>query len=56
MCGENGEYHTFSYDGSIFKTKIDFKVSDISKISYEFKMDTGEWKEFEYWQARLCVS
>ena len=56
VCGENGEYHTFSYDGNIFKTKIDFKISDISKISYEFKMDTGEWKEFEYWQAKLCVS
>ncbi|MCC6182323.1 MAG: diphthine--ammonia ligase [Bacteroidia bacterium] len=56
VCGENGEYHTFSYDGSIFKTKIDFKVSDISKISYDFKMDTGKWESFEYWQARLSVS
>ncbi|HLZ17693.1 MAG TPA: diphthine--ammonia ligase, partial [Cyclobacteriaceae bacterium] len=23
-CGENGEYHTFCYDGPLFKTKIDF--------------------------------
>ncbi|HXU25590.1 MAG TPA: diphthine--ammonia ligase [Bacteroidia bacterium] len=24
-CGENGEYHTFCYDGPIFKNKIEFK-------------------------------
>ena len=23
-CGENGEYHTFCYDGPLFKKKIDF--------------------------------
>ncbi|WP_244835101.1 diphthine--ammonia ligase [Clostridium sp. BJN0001] len=26
VCGENGEYHTFVYDGPLFKNKIDFKV------------------------------
>ena len=25
-CGENGEYHTFCYDGPIFKKKIDFTI------------------------------
>jgi uncharacterized protein (TIGR00290 family) len=24
-CGENGEYHTFCFDGPLFKQKIDFK-------------------------------
>ena len=28
LCGENGEFHTFVYDGPIFKTKIDFKVGE----------------------------
>ena len=23
-CGENGEFHTFCYDGPIFKQSIDF--------------------------------
>jgi uncharacterized protein (TIGR00290 family) len=28
-CGENGEFHSFVYDGPIFKKKIYFKVGDI---------------------------
>ena len=27
-CGENGEYHTFVFDGPIFKKPISFKVGD----------------------------
>lgn len=27
-CGENGEYHTFCYDGSLFKKKILFSVGE----------------------------
>jgi uncharacterized protein (TIGR00290 family) len=27
-CGENGEYHTFCYDGSIFKKKINFQIGE----------------------------
>lgn len=55
LCGENGEYHTFVYDGKLFKTKIDFEISETKKISYEFKMDNGEMKSFEYWQAELLA-
>jgi uncharacterized protein (TIGR00290 family) len=28
-CGENGEFHTFVYDGPIFNNKIDFEKGDI---------------------------
>lgn len=28
-CGENGEFHTFVYDGPIFKEKIPFKIGDV---------------------------
>lgn len=28
LCGENGEYHTFVYDGSIFKKPVEFKVGN----------------------------
>lgn len=52
-CGENGEYHTFSYDGEIFKTKINLEITGAAKRTYEFKMDTGEMKSFEYWQAEM---
>ncbi|MBP1888477.1 uncharacterized protein (TIGR00290 family) [Clostridium moniliforme] len=27
-CGENGEYHTFVYDGPIFKNEIGFKIGE----------------------------
>jgi len=27
-CGENGEYHTFCYDGPLFKNRIDFTVGE----------------------------
>ncbi|MDG6906425.1 MAG: adenine nucleotide alpha hydrolase [Nitrososphaerota archaeon] len=28
-CGENGEFHTFVYDGPIFRKKIDVKVGEV---------------------------
>ena len=28
ICGENGEYHTFVYDGPIFKNKIDLYIKE----------------------------
>lgn len=53
LCGENGEYHTFSYDGKLFKTKVNFEIVRANKITYDFKMDTGEMKSYEYWQAEI---
>ncbi|WIV12924.1 diphthine--ammonia ligase [Proteiniborus sp. MB09-C3] len=29
ICGEDGEYHTFVYDGPLFKESIDFKFDEI---------------------------
>ncbi|AOR28817.1 ATP-binding domain-containing protein [Formosa sp. Hel1_33_131] len=34
-CGENGEFHTFCYDGPIFKKPIKFNIGD--KILREYK-------------------
>ena len=28
-CGENGEFHTFVYDGPIFNKSIDYRIGDI---------------------------
>lgn len=52
-CGENGEYHTFAYDGPLFKEKIDFKITGIHKTSNHFRLDTGETKRYDYWQAEF---
>lgn len=38
-CGENGEYHTFCYDGPIFKKKINFIAGEKVYKALEVKMD-----------------
>ncbi|WP_353166516.1 ATP-binding protein [Empedobacter brevis] len=53
VCGENGEYHTFSYAGDLFKTPFDFAILQTVLITHEFKLDTGEIKKCDYWQAKL---
>lgn len=55
ICGENGEYHTFSYAGGLFKKAIDFSISLTNKISYDIKLDNGQTKTFEYWQGEIVV-
>lgn len=32
ICGENGEYHTFAFDGPIFKNQVEFKAGQIIKV------------------------
>ena len=33
-CGENGEFHTFVYDGPLFKTPITFETGTIVHRTY----------------------
>jgi uncharacterized protein (TIGR00290 family) len=54
-CGENGEYHSFVFDGPIFKEKIDFEKGEIVYRDYapttrqndntpaNIAWDTGFW-------------
>lgn len=35
-CGENGEFHSFCYEGPIFNKSIDFKINSISEQKYEY--------------------
>ena len=35
LCGENGEFHTFTFDGPIFSKPIDFEVGEIVYRKYE---------------------
>ena len=55
VCGENGEYHTLSYAGGLFKKKVEFTISETVKTSFDFTLDTGETKTFEYWQAEFQI-
>jgi uncharacterized protein (TIGR00290 family) len=38
-CGENGEYHTFCYDGPLFKKKIRFTIGEKVYKALEIKTD-----------------
>ena len=51
VCGENGEYHTFAYDGELFSHPVDFNIIETRKMMYEFKLANGEEKTYHYWQA-----
>lgn len=48
-CGENGEFHTFVYDGPIFKEKISFERGEV--YQKEYPSPDGNWdSEFAYLQ------
>ncbi|HLP52027.1 MAG TPA: diphthine--ammonia ligase [Chitinophagales bacterium] len=57
VCGENGEFHTFCYDGPIFKTPVDIMVGEKIYKPLELKTDdcdqAGETKGF--WFAELIL-
>ena len=36
ICGENGEFHTFVYEGPLFKEKISFKRGEIVLRDHRF--------------------
>ena len=52
-CGENGEFHTFVYDGPVFKSTIPIRMGDVVRKTYSFnkraedgtieKMETAFW-------------
>ncbi|WP_166925091.1 Dph6-related ATP pyrophosphatase [Flavobacterium poyangense] len=35
LCGENGEFHTFTFDGPLFSEPIDFEIGEIVYRKYE---------------------
>jgi uncharacterized protein (TIGR00290 family) len=39
-CGENGEFHTFCFDGPIFKKRIEFSIGDRVYKPLEIKKDS----------------
>ncbi|WP_415329168.1 diphthine--ammonia ligase [Chryseobacterium sp. MMS23-Vi53] len=54
-CGENGEFHTFTFDGPIFKNPIDFKVGETVKKTYPKPKsnDNEENGEYVFWFCDL---
>lgn len=51
--GENGEYHTFCYDGPIFRQPVPFLLGRPFSQSYDIRLDDGTVKTYSYWFADL---
>ena len=49
-CGENGEFHTFVYDGALFKNPVNVKVADV--YQHKISFPTGE---ASYYYANLTI-
>ncbi len=38
VCGENGEFHTFVFDGPIFRERVAFSLGDTVNKTYSYKI------------------
>lgn len=47
-CGENGEFHTFTFDGPIFKKPVQFEIGETVKKTYPKPKTTSEEQDEEY--------
>ncbi|MCT4666120.1 MAG: adenine nucleotide alpha hydrolase [Flavobacteriales bacterium] len=47
-CGENGEFHTFCYDGPIFSKPVAFEIGEKIKRSYP-KPNAMDGETIDYW-------
>lgn len=41
-CGENGEFHSFVYEGPLFNNPIKITIGDVEVHEYHFKDDQGK--------------
>lgn len=64
VCGENGEFHTFTFDGPIFSERIDFEIGEIVYRKYEkpkdqntsntgCDTDAGDVFDYGFWYCDL---
>lgn len=57
-CGENGEFHSYAFDGPIFKHPIQVEVNEILIHTYEHQLKSGEEVKtaFEFADLELSTS
>ncbi|GGG38981.1 diphthine--ammonia ligase [Christiangramia forsetii] len=56
-CGENGEFHTFVFDGPIFSSPVEFEIGEKVKRSYkpaENDDDNCFQDEDKSWDTEFC--
>jgi uncharacterized protein (TIGR00290 family) len=52
-CGENGEFHTFCYDGPVFNSPIGFKTGEKVFRPLALLREAGEKQEIGFWYCDL---
>jgi len=56
-CGENGEFHTFVFDGPVFKSPVKFKIGEKVNRSYKPAKDNDDncfQDDEESWDTEFC--
>lgn len=51
ICGENGEFHTFVYDGPIFSYPIKFSIGE--KVLKTYKSNPSNFWDTSFWYCNL---
>lgn len=54
-CGENGEFHTFCFDGPIFRNPIAYKVGEIVFREYDAPSDKDGNNKLGFWFCDLLT-
>ncbi|MDF2436708.1 MAG: hypothetical protein K0Q95_1084 [Bacteroidota bacterium] len=52
-CGENGEYHTFCFEGPVFKKKIEIRIGEKTYRPLEIKTSDETSKTKGFWFCEL---
>ena len=47
-CGENGEFHTFVYDGPLFSAPVQFEIKEIVSRTYPSTIKDDEEQKWEF--------
>lgn len=55
VCGENGEFHTFCYDGPIFKNPIKFEIGKKKYTEYKAPKNEENQKNIGFWFCDLVA-
>lgn len=54
-CGENGEFHTFCYDGPIFDYPVTFEIANNWIKNYQFKLSNSKVMNESYRYSNLIA-
>lgn len=57
-CGENGEYHTFTFDGPLFRFPIEFELGEVIRKTYpqpkiSENEKSSEFEQYGFWYVDL---